>query len=484
MQTLRSRATARLLPSLLGILLLLAACTTAPDPTAGAASSASATGPTATTTAVSTATPTATVAPTSTPTAQPTTGAGATTIGAAPAAISASASPAAADASTAASADVTAAVKAVIQRANQEQQQALAAGDPTLMRDTAAADYYAELVQTNQDLAANGVTAIALVDLQWGTITQQDPATVQATTTETWRTTYSDGSTDQASQQNVYTLALADGAWQIQADAQPDTTVVRPATGATATGGTGTAPQTTVPTAPTTTGDVGQSSNWSGYAATGGTFTAVAGTWTVPTVAAGAASGADATWVGIGGVTATDLIQAGTDATVVGNTVRYTAWVELLPRASQQVPLTVNPGDQVGVAITQQADGTWLVAFQNGTTGQRYQVTETYASSRSSAEWVEEAPSSGRGIVALDNFGTVRLTGASAVEDGQQVSIAEANGGAITMIDRTGQALATPSALGTDGASFSVQRSALATTTPTPTSPGRGHPTTGTQAAP
>ena len=38
-------------------------------------------------------------------------------------------------------------------------------------------------------------------------------------------------------------------------------------------------------------------------------------------------------------------------------------------------------------------------------------MTESYTSSRSSAEWVEEAPSSGRGVVALDNFGAVQVGG-------------------------------------------------------------------------
>jgi hypothetical protein len=473
MRTRPSRVIARILPLLLGILLLLAACTTASGTATGVVAPVSTATPA--TIVPTPSVPTTTIVPTATPTAQP-------TAAASPSATPVSAVP------NAPTPEVAAAVQAVIQRANQEQQQAFAAQDPTPMRDTAADDYYAELARTNQDLAGSGVTAIALLDLQWGTIAQQDPITVRATTTETWRTTYSDGGTEQSSDQNVYMLVQANGAWLIQADDHPDTTLVQPGTGGTgagSTGSAGTAPQTTVPTAPFAAGDVSTSSNWSGYAATGGTFTAVSGTWTVPTVAAGTASGADATWVGIGGVSSTDLIQAGTEATVVGNTVRYDAWVEMLPQASRTVPLAVNPGDQITVAITQQANGTWLVAFQNGTTGQQYQVTETYTSSLSSAEWVEEAPSSGRGIVALDNFGAVQFTAGSAVEDGQQVSIAEANGIAITMINRTGQALATPSALTDDGAGFSVQRSAVTTTTPTsPTVPGRGRSTTGTPAVP
>jgi len=106
--------------------------------------------------------------------------------------------------------------------------------------------------------------------------------------------------------------------------------------------------------------------------------------WTVPQFAPDSPAGADATWVGIGGVNTRDLIQAGTQQTVSGNgSTQYQAWVETLPQASHPVPLTVNPGDSVSIAITQspQAQDQWQVSFTNNTTGQTLQVTEHYASS-------------------------------------------------------------------------------------------------------
>ena len=72
---------------------------------------------------------------------------------------------------------------------------------------------------------------------------------------------------------------------------------------------------------------------------------------------------------------------------------------------------------------------------------------------------------------------TIQFQSATAVKNGQQVTIAQAGGTPITMIDRTDQTLATPSALGADGASFSVQRSAVVPTTPAPTTPRRSRPT-------
>lgn len=123
------------------------------------------------------------------------------------------------------------------------------------------------------------------------------------------------------------------------------------------------------------------------------------------------------------------------------------------------MPLAVSPGDTVSVTITQQPDERWQIRIENTTTGQSYAKIVTYQSSRSSAEWIEEAPAVGRRtLLPLDNFGTITFTGATAIADGQQRTITQASGQAITMSNATGQALAQPSALGSDGTSFSVRR--------------------------
>ncbi|HEY8743986.1 MAG TPA: G1 family glutamic endopeptidase [Chloroflexota bacterium] len=351
-------------------------------------------------------------------------------------------------------ATTAAAIQAVIQRANAEQEQAFALQDPTVMADTATPSYYSQMVQTEQDLAQSGVTAISLVGLNWGPVTVQG-TTAQATTYETWLTALNDGSVLQDQQQNVYTLTQQSGAWKISADIQP-ATGASPAGSAGSTPGTAPAPQPAV--APAT--GLGQSQNWAGYAATGGTFTSVSGTWTVPSVNANGNPGADATWVGIGGVQTRDLLQAGTDATAVAGQVRYTAWIETLPQPSHTVALTVSPGDSISVAISQQTGNTWHIAMQDHTTGQAYQTDITYNSSRSSAEWIEEAPVGGRRVAPLDQFGAVQFTNGSAVENGKSVTIGQTAAQPITLIDNSGQPLAQPSALASDGAGFTVSRTA------------------------
>jgi Peptidase A4 family len=345
----------------------------------------------------------------------------------------------------------TAAVKQVIERANDAQQKAFATGNTSLMRDTATAAYYDELTQINSDLARGGVTSFTLVGIEWGDVTISG-TTAAATAYETWRTSYSDGSQDQRTDRNDYALVLESGAWKIQADVQPSAQSVTP--------GSGTAPAQTQPDTTTTTpariSDT--SSNWSGYVANGGTYTSVTGTWIVPQVGA-TTTGADATWVGIGGVTGTDLIQAGTQATVTGNgAVTYETWTEILPESSRTTPLQVSPGDSVTVTITEQSSGLWLIAMQNNTTRASYEKTLRYSSSRSSAEWIQEAPSSGRGVIPLDDFGTVRFTAGSAVRDGTAQSLSALGATPVAMINRAGQAIAQPSTLGADGSSFAVTR--------------------------
>jgi len=205
------------------------------------------------------------------------------------------------------------------------------------------------------------------------------------------------------------------------------------------------------------------SRNWSGYVAQGGQFTTVSGTWTIPTVQGGSNFSADATWVGIGGVSSHDLIQSGTQATIDrSGQVDYEAWLELLPRSQRILPLNVNAGDSVSVSIAKQSGSDWQISFVDNTSGQSYQTDVTYASTLSSADWIEEAPSmGGRRFIPLDNFGTVQFSAGMTTKDGQKLSIAEAGGKSVNM-GQAGNILAQASNLGADGQSFSISRSETA----------------------
>jgi hypothetical protein len=354
------------------------------------------------------------------------------------------------------------AIRDAILKGNLEQIEAIASGDPTVMRDTSASSYYEQVVQSNQLLLQSGGASIRLVQLVWGPVAVRD-TTAQATTFESWLTEYKDGSTELTeSDQNVYELSQTNGQWLIQADNHPTTQASRASTS----GLTGRPPTPTpvVGPSPTSIPGADMSRNWTGYSATGGTFTSITGTWIVPHVnaASSTAGSADATWVGIGGVKTRDLIQAGSEAEVVGpgDTV-YDTWIELLPTPPTVVPLAVVPGDSLTVTITEAQPGTWSILLKNNTTGKTYQQNVPYQSSKSSAEWVEEAPSAvsrqRARVFPLDDFGTIQFSNASAACDGKTVNLADAGAQPIAMMGgSSGQHIAVPSRLGADGSSFSV----------------------------
>ena len=350
-----------------------------------------------------------------------------------------------------------AAVKQTIETANQAQAKAFNTGDATLMQATATASFYTQLLQTNRDLASSGVRRIDLVSTDFVSMSASG-ASASATTGETWRSTYTDGSVDETTARNDYTLVVEGGAWKIATDDQPSA-ALQPAP----------QPQADSGRPATAAANVSTSSNWSGYSVSGGNFTSVTGTWTVPTVAT-TTTGADATWVGIGGITSNDLIQAGTEATVSRGEVTYNAWIEMLPASSKPVSLSVNAGDSVTVSITQKVGLDWLISMKNNTTGGAYSTTVQYRSSNSSAEWVQEAPSVNRGTVPLDDFGTLTFKGASAVRDGNRQALNALGPQGITMINGARQALAVPSGIASDGMSFSVTR----TQAPSTSSGGTG----------
>lgn len=205
-----------------------------------------------------------------------------------------------------------------------------------------------------------------------------------------------------------------------------------------------------------------QTSNWAGYVATGTNFTSISGSWTVPNPTSTSASGtsSDAAWIGIGGVAHSDLIQVGTINLVASDgTVSTHAFYELLPATAQFIPsFVVSTGDVISASITQTSSGVWSIALTNTTTSQAYTTTVSYASSLTSAEWVQEDPGDANGtLLPLDNFGTIYFTGASTTQNGNVLSASAAGSSPITMMDpSTHTAKATPSGL--SGGSFSVTR--------------------------
>ncbi|MGA3147852.1 MAG: G1 family glutamic endopeptidase, partial [Acidimicrobiales bacterium] len=158
------------------------------------------------------------------------------------------------------------------------------------------------------------------------------------------------------------------------------------------------------------TGVTSRSTNWSGYIAAGSRFTSVAGQWKVPTVRPAAGQEASATWIGIDGVTDRSLIQTGTAQDTSSAGTSYFAWAEVLPYAPQDLG-PVSPGDEMRASIVN-SSGTWTISISDETEDVGASGQVAYDGEASSAEWVEEAPTSSLTgqVLPLADFGSVRFT--------------------------------------------------------------------------
>jgi hypothetical protein len=204
--------------------------------------------------------------------------------------------------------------------------------------------------------------------------------------------------------------------------------------------------------------------NWSGYAVTSkaDNITRVKGSFVVPSAGL-LPPGFAATWAGIGGYNTQDLIQAGVaEQSLPSNPLlgpKYNAWYELLP--ASETPLSgcsggngcpVKPGDVVTVKIHRGSGTSWTISMKDAGHW-RWTKTVSYKSSRSSAEWILEAPTVGAQTM-LAPVGTVHFGPKSTyVSGGRTHTIAQGNPTRIVLSPGV-VAEATPSALASDGQSF------------------------------
>lgn len=220
-------------------------------------------------------------------------------------------------------------------------------------------------------------------------------------------------------------------------------------------------------TAVNSSSGTGTSYNWSGYVASDRSFTSIGSSWNISSAISPSANTAEATWIGIGGVTSNDLIQVGTQ-TIINSAgqITYQAFYEMLPSDSVSIPVTINAGDSVTATVSQQSTGQWSIYFIDNNNGQSYQTTLQYNSSLSSAEWIEEMPTnaSANSFIPINNFGSRYFYNASTTKNGVSENLLNAEAQQLAMVNTSGQALVSTSGIGGDGASFTATRTSAVPT--------------------
>ena len=158
------------------------------------------------------------------------------------------------------------------------------------------------------------------------------------------------------------------------------------------------------------------SSSWAGYVVSSrSAFTSVGAHWTVAAVRCAASTSTQAAvqWVGFDGWYDKTVEQGGTEAYCSGTTPVYSAWWEMYPTNQIKQMFSVRPGDVITASVTY-ASRTFNIVVRDVSTGKALAITAackaTVTCSRSSAEWIVEAPAYGGHSASLARWNQVSFT--------------------------------------------------------------------------
>jgi hypothetical protein len=211
-----------------------------------------------------------------------------------------------------------------------------------------------------------------------------------------------------------------------------------------------------------------ESTNWSGYADSDATFSAVSASWIVPKVTCTRGENAySAHWIGIDGYTSSTVEQDGTEADCINGSPSYDAWYEMYGDDAvnqgyeEELSTTTNPvssGDSITSSVSVSGSTWTLSIWDTSRWTAAFTTSITFVgAAQSSAEWIVERPElcSGKGcsLTSLADFGSVTFSDATATTTGSGESISSYSDAAIEMIGPP-NVLALPSALSAGGETF------------------------------
>jgi hypothetical protein len=202
-----------------------------------------------------------------------------------------------------------------------------------------------------------------------------------------------------------------------------------------------------------------ESTNWSGYADTGSSFSQASGSWTEPSANCGSSrqESLAAFWVGIDGFTSGSVEQDGTLIECIHRTAMQFTWWEMFPtNAIQVVGQTLAAGDSITASVVRNGTNYTLAVTDAQHPANSFTTTQSCSNcANSSAEWIAEAPSGSGGIFPLANFGSWNEHNATVTEGSTSGVISSFTDDEITMIDNSGLVKAQPGAL-SGGNGFAV----------------------------
>jgi hypothetical protein len=187
--------------------------------------------------------------------------------------------------------------------------------------------------------------------------------------------------------------------------------------------------------------------NWSGYAdgastTPAGTFTAVSGSWTAPSVTCSPEDQITVDWVGLDGTFSGSPEQLGTMAWCYEGSPFYFTWWEMPGGTLTEVGKTLQPGDKISASVTRSGTKYTLTLTDATTPANSFTTKQTCAASTckdASAEWISERPAFANvGIPPLAHYNAFKITKGAQTSGGKAGTIGSfSTVNEITMVDAT-----------------------------------------------
>ena len=188
--------------------------------------------------------------------------------------------------------------------------------------------------------------------------------------------------------------------------------------------------------------------NWGGYVSFG-SFTTATASWTEPSVSCTSTNDLFAPWVGIDGDGSSTVEQTGVETDCSSGRPVYSAWYEMYPAAPVYYSVSVSAGDHITATVTRTATNTYRLDLSDTTKGWSKSTTKSLTSRHASAEAIIESPTDSYPSIS----GGVKFTGVKF----NGTNLASTNPSGLDADDR-GTYTWSPSAVGSDGQSFTMTR--------------------------
>jgi hypothetical protein len=188
--------------------------------------------------------------------------------------------------------------------------------------------------------------------------------------------------------------------------------------------------------------------NWGGYVSFG-SFTTATASWTEPSVTCNSTNDLFAPWVGIDGDGSSTVEQTGVETDCSSGRPVYSAWYEMYPAAPVYYSVSVSAGDHITATVTRTATNTYRLDLSDTTKGWSKSTTKSLTSKHASAEAIIESPTDSYPSIS----GGIKFTGVKF----NGTNLASTSPSGLSADDR-GSYTWSPSAIGSDGQSFTMTR--------------------------